>query len=172
MNAEVRRIAPPECFAARWAGGGDFIDTYAAPLASADTRGLEELARQVLAMPPFWVRALLWTRDVSMAPFGVKSSTAVSEGARTAGVARIGFFPVQQRTAEELVLGADDIHLDFRVSIQLLVSGAGPRRLAATTAVRRHNLLGRAYLAVIYPFHVLIVREGLTRCARAGRTTS
>jgi hypothetical protein len=37
--------------------------------------------------------------------------------------------------------------------------------LIATTAVRCHNLLGRAYLWMITPFHHLVVRAKLGRAA-------
>jgi hypothetical protein len=33
--------------------------------------------------------------------------------------------------------------------------------------VHPHNLLGKAYLHVIMPFHVLIVRNSITRVAEA-----
>jgi hypothetical protein len=35
------------------------------------------------------------------------------------------------------------------------------QRVTATTVVRTHNRLGRAYLAVVLPFHRLIVRAML-----------
>jgi hypothetical protein len=34
--------------------------------------------------------------------------------------------------------------------------------------VHRNNLLGRIYLAVVMPFHVLIVRDAMRRIARQG----
>jgi hypothetical protein len=40
-----------------------------------------------------------------------------------------------------------------------------PDLLIATTAVRCHNLLGRAYLWMITPFHHLVVRAKLGRAA-------
>jgi hypothetical protein len=42
------------------------------------------------------------------------------------------------------------------------VASTGPRRqVTATTLVLTHNLLGRTYLAVILPFHRIIVRAML-----------
>jgi hypothetical protein len=37
--------------------------------------------------------------------------------------------------------------------------------VTATTIVRTHNLLGRAYLATILPFHRLIVQQMLSQVA-------
>lgn len=75
----------------------------------------------------------------------------------------IAFFPVLSRSTDEIVLGADDSHLDFRASVLLRRSD---NRLAVTTAVRCHNLLGRLYLAAILPFHVLIAIDVLRRLRR------
>ena len=45
-----------------------------------------------------------------------------------------------------------------------LASGQG-QRVTATTLVLTHNLLGRTYLAIILPFHRLIVRAMLRQVA-------
>jgi hypothetical protein len=41
----------------------------------------------------------------------------------------------------------------------------GVRQVTATTLVKTHNRLGRAYLAIILPFHRLIVRAMLRQIA-------
>jgi hypothetical protein len=61
------------------------------------------------------------------------------------------------------VLGVDDRHLDFRASVLLR---RADNRLAITTAVRCHNLLGRLYLASILPFHILVAADVLRRLRR------
>jgi len=63
-----------------------------------------------------------------------------------------------------LVAGLDDAHLDFRLVVDVAGTGA-ERRVTATTLVLTHNLLGRAYLAVILPFHRLIVPSMLRKIA-------
>lgn len=54
------------------------------------------------------------------------------------------------------MLGLDDRHLDFRIVVEVTELGAG-RQVAASTIVKTHNLLGRTYLAVVKPFHRIIV---------------
>ncbi len=76
----------------------------------------------------------------------------------------IGIFPVLSETPDRLVAGFDDHHLDFRVVVDVAASGQG-QQVTATTLVRTHNLFGRAYLAVILPFHRLIVRTMLRQVA-------
>jgi len=78
---------------------------------------------------------------------------------------RVGFFPVQWESEDEIVLGEDDRHLDFRLSLLRSHSAAGTQ-LIATTVVHSHNGFGLTYLNVIRPFHYLVVRTNLARCAR------
>jgi hypothetical protein len=71
---------------------------------------------------------------------------------------------VLSETPERLVAGFDDRHLDFRVVVDVTISGAA-QQVTATTLVRTHNWLGRSYLAVILPFHRLVVRALLRQVA-------
>ena len=67
-------------------------------------------------------------------------------------------------TPERLVAGFDDHHLDFRVVVDVTTSGQR-QQVTTTTLVRTHNWFGRAYLAIILPFHRLIVRTMLKQVA-------
>ena len=66
-------------------------------------------------------------------------------------------FPVISQSAAKVVLGLDDRHLDFRVLVEVEELGMGRQEVTASTAVKTHNLLGRAYLAIVKPFHRIIV---------------
>jgi hypothetical protein len=76
----------------------------------------------------------------------------------------IGIFPVVSETPNLLVVGLNDKHLDFRLVVDVATSG-GARNVTATTLVKTHNQLGRTYLAIILPFHRLIVRTLLRQFA-------
>jgi hypothetical protein len=78
---------------------------------------------------------------------------------------RDGLFPVLHRSADRVVLGLDDRHLDFRVLVDV-----EPGRVRCTTGVRRRPL-GRAYFAVVGPFHRSVVPAMLERAARRGWTS-
>ena len=78
---------------------------------------------------------------------------------------RVDFFPVHWEGKDEIVLGTDDRHLDFRLSLLRRRSPIG-RLLIATTVVHTHNALGFTYLNAIRPFHHLVVRANLARCAQ------
>lgn len=64
-------------------------------------------------------------------------------------------FPLVQERRDEVILGFDDHHLDFRIVVSLMESG----RVTVATYVVRHGLAGRAYIAFVAPFHRLIVRQ-------------
>ena len=80
-----------------------------------------------------------------MATVAVKSSRAVGLAAVVRGPV-IGFFPVLSKRMTELVVGADALQLDFRVTIQLRADAANGRELLAGTVVHCHNRLGRSIL--------------------------
>jgi hypothetical protein len=124
------------------------------------------LARAAFERQAWWIRALTRVRDLTMATVGVKSSLDVGLAAAARGPV-IGFFPVLSKNATELVVGADDWHLDFRVTIQLRADTANRRELVAATVVHCHNRMGRIYLATIAPFHRVIVRASLEQAASA-----
>jgi hypothetical protein len=78
--------------------------------------------------------------------------------------AHVDFFPVQSRSDHEIVLGENDRHLDFSLSLLLRPTpDTAGAELVATTVVHCHNLLGRTYLQAITPFHGLVVRSNLRR---------
>src|SRR5207245_3247814 len=106
-------------------------------------------------------RSPLEPAQLIVAPLGLKTSGAGEPA--TGGM--IGIFPVVSETPERLVAGFNDNHLDFRVVVDVATVGAG-QQVTATTLVRTHNWLGRTYLAVILPFHRLIVSSMLRRGAR------
>ena len=68
-----------------------------------------------------------------------------------------------------MILGTDDRHLDFRVSI---LRSEAKDLVAISTWVRPHNNLGRAYLAMVYPFHRIIVARCLANAADLGIVTA
>jgi Protein of unknown function (DUF2867) len=147
-------------------------DAYAINLpAGSDTRP-ESLARFIFAHQAPWVRALMKLRDGLVAGFGLKTSaqlTATDAASQPASQKqRVGIFKIYSSSESEIVLGEDDKHLDFRLSLHCTPSAAGDFRLVLSTAVHCHNRLGRAYIFVIAPFHRRIVRASLEQAARRG----
>jgi len=139
--------------------GAQFVDAFRISLegGALDARNA---AQRMMGRSPRWVETLVSLRNALVAPFGLKTSGA---GEKAAG-GLIGIFPVLSETPDRLVAGFDDHHLDFRVVVDVATFGQG-QQVTATTLVRTHNLLGRAYLAIILPFHRLVVRSLLRQVA-------
>ena len=119
-----------------------------------------QAAERMMARQPRWAEALVTLRNILMTPFGLKTSGASTTAPRE----MIGIFPIVSQTPDRLVAGFNDKHLDFRLVVDVATSGA-TQNVTATTLVLTHNWLGRTYLAVIMPFHRLIVRTLLRQVA-------
>ncbi len=120
-----------------------------------------EIADEMIGKQPFWIAFLLKFRDIVVAPFGLKSTGDISSKAgRT-----VGFFPILSESEEKVVLGADDSHLNFRLVIDL-IKGTGENTVSVTTLIKRNNWVGRFYLGLIMPFHILIVKYSLRSVGR------
>ena len=131
--------------------GAQFSDAFRIAV-NDDTLIARQAAERMFERQPRWIGGLMRLRNLIVAPLGLKTP---SHG-RALAADSIGLFPVISETPGRIVAGFDDKHLDFRVIVE--VSGAAPRRdVTATTLVMTHNLLGRAYLATIMPFHRIIV---------------
>ena len=143
--------------------GADLADAYAIGLPGDATHDIETLTRFMLGEQAPWLRLLMGVRDAAVAGFGIKTSRRLRQASSTDGMARIYIFRVYEITGDEAILGEDDKHLDFRASVQRRSDD-----IVVTTVVHCHNLLGRLYLALITPFHRLVVKSMLRRAARRG----
>ena len=125
--ADAERILP----------GHQFADAYKVPA----PRGVDAIAATHMAFArggPWWIRALTGLRNRLGRIVGLKPAPASG-------------FPVIRQAPDEVVLGLDDKHLDFRIVVTVAAGFA-----TVTTLVRWHNAWGRAYLAAIMPFHRVI----------------
>lgn len=114
---------------------------------------------------PLWARLLLRLRNALVKPFGVQSSRDIVATRKNL----IGFFPILSASDRQVVLGFDDSHLDFRLVVDVIDQGPAAALVAVTTLVHRKNLFGRIYIAVVTPFHRLIVRRPLAMSRSAWR---
>jgi len=158
---------PPASRATRFYAAPNLADAYAVRLPEGATHDPEQLARFMFATQAPWVARLLWVRDRIMSVFGVKTTDQL-RASTGSSVRRIAFFRLYEQDASEVLLGEDDSHLDFRVSVRCEPVAGAHHQVIATTVVRCHNTLGRLYLLVIAPFHRQVVRSALHRAARTG----
>ncbi|MEK9969896.1 MAG: DUF2867 domain-containing protein [Ferrovibrio sp.] len=152
----VTDAAPDPAFVASLPGA-DHSDAFAVVILRGDLD-----ARAIVALAfgnlPDWAGWLLKIRNLVMRPFGLKTDEIVHA------------LPVLQESPDDVVLGLNDDHLDFRTQFRTDTIRLGPQgpvlgMVTVTTVVRTHNRLGRIYLGIIMPFHKLVIRSLLKRVA-------
>jgi Protein of unknown function (DUF2867) len=160
MTASTVFAVQPDAEAGALLRGAQFVDAYCVTTdnAALDARAAAE---KMLGRQPRWIRTLMAARDVFVTPFGLKTADI----ARRVSGDHIGMFPVLSETPHRIVAGLDDHHLDFRAVVDVTDLGVD-RRVTVTTVVLTHNWLGRTYLAIIMPFHRLVVRSMLRHISR------
>jgi hypothetical protein len=162
---------PPGSRVTRMYAHPNLADAYTIRLPDDATTDPELLARFMFSHQAAWVGKLLRIRDALVVGFGLKTAKGLEESARTERDKHVSIFRIYERTVDEIVLGEDDKHLDFRVSVfqetRADVAGGG-RYLTVSTVVRCHNLLGRTYILLITPFHEMVVRSSMRSAARIG----
>jgi Protein of unknown function (DUF2867) len=132
--------------------GAQFADSYCVTVSGLSLDAIDA-TRRVMGRTPRWVARLMAVRNLAVTPFGLKTAADKTSPRRT----NIGTFPVISQSATKVVLGLDDRHLDFRVLVEVEELGMGRQQVTASTVVKTHNLLGRVYLAIVKPFHRIIV---------------
>ena len=173
---QVRSVAlPPDAAVTNLYQSTGLADAYAVRLPPEASSDPELLARFMFSRPSPWIAGLMRVRDALAAGFGLKTSHRMGGTSVTDTGKRIGIFKIYSKSINEIVLGEDDKHLDFRISVlrQIRATDSGPASyLTVSTVVHCHNRLGQMYLWLIGPFHRLIARATLRRAARAGWPTA
>jgi len=126
---------------------------------------MRALAKATVGSMPSWVKNLLALRNIIVRPFGLKPDGVADAPAEEA---RVGIFPIIEETDDTITLGLNDRHLDFRIVLERTVGGVYEKSadlIRITTLVKRHNLFGRTYIAVIMPFHKAIAAKSLKQAA-------
>jgi len=131
----------------------------------------DELITLFHSAAPGWFDVLMRARDRIVGIFGLKTAAprlAMPQAPFQVGQ-QLGIFRILHLAPGEAILGEDDRHLDFRVSLR--VDGG---QLQVSTLVCPHNIFGWLYLAAVLPFHHLISAIMIGKMARiinAGVTT-
>lgn len=151
----------------RFVQAGDFLDCYSVDIARNDLP-IGEIAQRIFTGLPGWINALLATRDMAVTLFGLKTTAQLAANNRRDDAVRVGepinFLCVRSLSENEIILGEDDRHLDFKIAVYRESPEA--KRVSLATWVHTHNLLGRVYLRSILRFHVRIVNARLAALAR------
>jgi hypothetical protein len=166
----VQKVAlPPQTLVAQVFPHPDYADAYRMRLPDGAPNDLDSVARAALGSAPGWVGLLMRLRDRLVGIIGLKTARRLAQpDLRPATLQvgdQLGIFRIFERAGEEVLLGEDDRHLDFRVSV--LVHNDGITDWAiVSTVVRFNSWLGRAYFLPVRPFHKLIVPAMLRNAYR------
>src|ERR1700731_3374446 len=95
----------------------NLADAYTIRLPDNASTDPELLARFMFSHQAAWVGKLLRIRDALVAGFGLKTAKGLEESARSELDKHVSIFRIYERAVDEIVLGEDDKHLDFRVSV-------------------------------------------------------
>ena len=165
-------IYPSDGALRRYFAPGDFLDGQSVRLPHPAPDAADLTIATFFHMPS-WFHWLLGLRDTLVRPFGLKTGGPDDLRPPTrdeiANASYPGIFAVVAATEDEVILGTDDWHLDFRVSI---LRSVPDDLVAISTWVRPHNGAGRLYLAMVYPFHRIIVARCLANAASLGLVTA
>lgn len=144
----------------------DYVDSFEGKIEDTHKKiKASDLASAFFSSAPPWVGQLMNLRNRIVSLFGLKTSSSTSynttsiEGLTFEPGQQLGLFKVYTKTDEEITLGENDKHLDFRISLLSLSPGAdsSTRTIVLTTVVTFHNWLGRLYFIPVKRFHRLIV---------------
>ena len=126
----------------------DYCDSYR--ITKTIDGNVEEIANQLFNAPK-WVRGLMKIRDFLVRPLGLKTAKETQSDK---------IFPVIAQTENEIIMGINDRHLNFRVSVLI---DREKSYIYLTTLVQYRNRLGKAYFLLVKPFHKFIVRSIIKR---------
>lgn len=116
---------------------------------------------------PIWVRLLMSIRNWIVGFFGLDTSPTMSEIDRKDPSELvvgdyIGFFKITNLSEHEIVVTANDNHLDSSFSLYVAEEN-GRKTVYMTSVVQTKRRFGDVYMWVIAPFHRLIVRRLMSR---------
>ena len=144
----------------------DYSDSFKAIIPDPENQiAIDDIAKAFFLSAPKWVEKLMKIRDSLVGFLGLKTTSKL--GSRDEILANIkckvgdqlGLFKVFYKTANEVVLGENDKHLNFRVSLLYESNSDFPdaKNVIITTTVKFNNLFGKLYFLPVKPIHGLIV---------------
>lgn len=148
----------------------DYIDSFAGTIVNKKRSvSITEIGEAFFTSSPKWSKKLFALRNKMVQLIGLKTGSHDKPKSFTCEPGeQVGIFTVFDKTDNEIILGENDKHLDFRVS--LLYSKEKNTEvgdlLTISTTVTYHNRLGVLYFLPVRPFHQLIVPVMLKKMLR------
>jgi hypothetical protein len=135
-----------------------YQDCFAASVFSAAPVTIKQTGIAFSTGAPAWIGKLMKLRDQIVGSLGLKTGKGLTAAPPTTfnNGDQLGIFKILDKNEKEVILGENDKHLDFRVSLYLQQQPT-EQQLLCTTTVHYNNRLGKIYFFFVKPFHRLIV---------------
>ncbi|WP_027420540.1 DUF2867 domain-containing protein [Crocinitomix catalasitica] len=132
----------------------DFNDTFST---INHQNSIEEITNFIFNTTPVWIESLFQLRNKMAGLIGLKTEKPAdyNEDFKVGGYVK--FFKIYSIAKNEVVLGADDKHLNFRVI--LTNEDKELYNCKVITLVKYNNRKGKIYMGIIKPFHRIIVKR-------------
>ena len=114
---------------------------------------IEKNHNNVFSHVPNWIMKLMAFRNKMVSIFGLKTDAVLNDKKSLKVGEKFGIFKIYSIQEDEIIAGEDDKYLNFRVSIL-----KQDEELIISTFVHYNNLFGKVYMALITPFHKLVVK--------------
>jgi hypothetical protein len=144
----------------------DFVDSFAGKIIDGDSSvTIQQVGKAFFTSSPTWVDKLFTLRNKIVSIFGLKTSGKITnrktqlDHFKCEVGEQLGLFKVFSCTKNEVIIGEDDKHLNFRVSLYIEDdnTSATLKNLVISTTVEFNNWFGKLYFLPVRPFHKLIV---------------
>ncbi|MDH6250745.1 hypothetical protein M2347_000472 [Chryseobacterium sp. H1D6B] len=139
----------------------DYADSFEKEFVSRENHiNSSELGKLFFSSGSGWIKKLFSFRNKIVKVFGLKTpEDQEKKEVKYEPGDQIGLFKVINKTNNEIIIGEDDKHLNFQVSLLLdnEDSRNHKRKLTITTIVKYNNWWGKLYFFPVKPFHKLIV---------------
>ena len=153
--------------------GAYFYDAFTVSAAEPGLDALDQFLR-VAKKTPAWIDRLMALRNRIVAVFGLKNlggiaqiDPSVTASDYQAGD-HVGIFTLISKSANEVLLGDSDKHLNVAVSVHKQADAvSGDAIITVTTVVHIHNWLGRLYMIPVTPIHKILARSMVSAIGKA-----
>ncbi len=137
---------------------GEYLDVN-------DETSSKDIGKAFFTSAPKWTAQLFELRNRIASVFGLKTPEKTNNRKELLDNfncelgEKLGLFTVYHRNENEVILGEDDKHLDFRISLykESKTNDIGSKILTLSTTVKFNNRFGKLYFLPVKPFHKLIV---------------
>lgn len=124
---------------------------------------IEEVVESFFSTTPKWIIWLMNFRDWIAQFLKLKTQKQMERPEfhqiqLTPGT-QLGIFEIMKKTDREVIMGADDTHLNFRVSILIEPQSEQRTAIVVSTIVEIHNWIGQFYFGIVKYFHYFVVKS-------------